>query len=68
MGCTRKRCLDLKILVKVGGCLFNILKTILLLLSTITFVISVAQIGQHWNYEETLTDVAQQIKQNISPD
>jgi len=40
---------------------------LLLLSSTSIFVISVAQIGQYWNYEESLTDVAQQIKLRITP-
>lgn len=31
------------------------------------FAVSVAQIGQHWNFEETLNDVASQIKQKITP-
>ena len=41
-------------------------KLLLLLLSTSIFVVSVAQIGQHWNYEETMSDISQQLKQKIT--
>ena len=39
----------------------------MLVLSLSAFVISVAQIGQHWNYQEILLDVGQQITRNVSP-
>ena len=39
----------------------------MLVLSLSVFVISVAQIGQHWNYQEILLDVGQQITRNVSP-
>ena len=39
----------------------------LLLISLGAFAVSVAQIGQHWNYQEVLLDVSQQITQKITP-
>ena len=43
------------------------IKVILLVASLTTFVVSVLQIGQYWEYEETLLDIGQQIKQKITP-
>jgi len=43
------------------------IKLLLLTSSLGVFVVSVAQIGQHWNYQEALLDISQQIKQRITP-
>ena len=52
---------------KDGGCHFNPLKLLLLALSLTAFAVSVAQIGKHWNYQEILLDVGQQITQEVTP-
>ncbi|MGK0271173.1 MAG: hypothetical protein ACI88H_001827 [Cocleimonas sp.] len=43
------------------------IRFLLLLISLGVFSISVAQIGQHWNYQEVLSDVSEQITQTITP-
>lgn len=53
--------------LKQNSPLKNLVRSLLLISSISVFAISVAQIGQHWNYTETLSDVAQQIKQKITP-
>ena len=50
----------------MGGCPFKLLKMTLLILSLSAFVFSLAQIVKHWNYQEVLVDIGQQLTKKFT--